>query len=192
MLRVVPLALASMMIAQAPDDLILCTTASDCPTGAACEDGVCVLSESQPPPEAPQKKKQRRVRRRRRERDPNRCRHGDCEAGQQCFRGACGPPVPSNGTGLLVAGGVVTGVSLVFFASSALCQIDSDQPAREQNVCTAINASIGAVALAVGVPMLVIGAIRRSTFQEWIRTYHPNLALIPKEDGALAAIGFSF
>jgi hypothetical protein len=192
MLRALPLALASLMVAQSPDDMVLCTTASDCPSGAACEDGVCVVSEREVAPEQPPPKKKRVRRRRRRERDPNRCRRGDCELGQECFKGACGPPVPSKGTGFLVAGGIVSGVSLVFFASSALCQLDEDNSQRDQNVCTAINASIGAVALGVGIPLLVIGVLRRTEFQEWVRTYHPQLALVPKEDGAVASLGFSF
>ena len=44
MLRALSLAISSLMIAQNPDDMILCTTASDCPAGASCEDGVCVLT----------------------------------------------------------------------------------------------------------------------------------------------------
>ncbi len=197
MLRVVPLALASMIAAQSPDDMVLCTSASDCPSGAACEDGVCVTGEVEeappetPPPEGKRRKKRHR-RRRQRVRDPNHCQRGDCELGQECFRGQCGPPVPSNGTGLLVAGGVVSGVSLLFFGGAAICQIDDNRPEREQNVCTAVEASIGAVALAVGVPMLVIGVIRRNSFNEWVRAYHPQFAIVPKEGGGLASLGFSF
>ena len=193
MLRALSLALSSMMIAQSPDDMLLCTTSSDCPSGASCEDGVCVMAESEPPPPQIERRKKKRRVRRRRVRDPNRCRRGDCEPGQECYRGACGPPVPSNGTGLLIAGGVITGVSLIFFSSAAICQIDDNRPEREQNVCTAIQASIGAVALAVGVPMLVIGVVRRTAFQEWVRTYHPQLAVAPVEGGgARASFGFSF
>jgi hypothetical protein len=91
-----------------------------------------------------------------------------------------------------VAGGVVTGVSLLFFGSSAVCQINEENTQAGQNVCTAINASIGAVALAIGIPMLVIGVLRRNEFQEWVRTYHPQLAVTPTGGGASASVGFSF
>jgi hypothetical protein len=88
---------------------------------------------------------------------------------------------------------VVTGVGALFFVNAAVCQTNRDQTAREQNICTAITASIGAVAVAVGVPMLVIGAIRRSAFQEWVRAYHPHLAIVPAEGGgAVGSLGFSF
>jgi hypothetical protein len=190
MLRAVSLALASLIAAQTHDDMVLCTSASDCPSGAACEDGVCVMREEVEP--APKKRRVKK-KRRRRERDPNHCRRGDCETGQECYKGSCGPPVPSKGTGLLIAGGVVTGVGLLFFVNAAVCQTNRDQSEREQNVCTAITASIGAVAVAIGVPMLVIGAIRRSAFQEWLRAYHPNLAIVPTENGgAIGSLGFSF
>jgi hypothetical protein len=187
MLRAVSLALSSLMIAQSPDDILLCTTASDCPSGAACEDGVCVAREVAPaePPRRERRQRRRRVR------DPYRCRRGDCQDGEECFRGACGPPVPSTGNGLLIAGAVVSGVGLIFFGSSAICQAD-DRADVDQNTCTAIQASIGAVALAAGVPMLVIGVIRRLRFQEWVRTYHPQFALLPAEGGARATLGFSF
>lgn len=197
MLRAASLALSSLIVAQAPDEMVLCTTASDCPAGASCEDGVCVIADSEaPPPIIEERPRRERKRRGRKEllapRDPYLCRRGDCVAGQQCYRGACGPPVPSTGTGLLIAGGVVTGVSLIFFAGAAVCQIDDSRPEREQNVCTAVQASIGAVALAVGVPMLVIGIYRRWAFDAWVRTYHPQLAVTPIEGGARASLGFAF
>jgi hypothetical protein len=195
MLRAVSFALASLIAAQTPDDMVLCTSASDCPPGGACEDGVCVIREGREP-EPERKKKKRRVRkkRRRRERevDPNHCRRGDCLEGQECYKGACGPPVPGKGTGLLIAGGVVSGVGVLFFINAAVCQTNRDQTARDQNICTAITASIGAVAIAIGVPLLVIGAIKRNAFDDWVRAYHPQLAIVPTEGGAVGRVGLSF
>ena len=198
MLRALSVALAFMMAGQAPDDMVLCTSATDCPSGAACEDGVCVMMESEPPaeeePPPPPPEKKRRVKRQRRERvrDPNHAGEATAPAGEECFRGACGPPVPSTGTGLTVAGGIVTGVSVAFFGSSAACRLQ-DSPQREKNVCTAIEASIGAVALAVGVPMLVIGVLRKSKFKEWVEANHPQFAVVPLEGkGASASVGFAF
>ncbi len=192
MLGVLPVALAALFAGQTPDDLVLCTGASDCPPDAACEDGVCVMREAEPPPGVPRKKRVRRKReRRRRERDPNHCRRGDCEKGQECFRGSCGPPVPSAGTGLLVAGGITSGVSLLFFGGAAICQV-GEGAQRDQNVCTSIEATIGAIAIAVGVPMLVLGILRRMKFTEWMKEYHPQLAVVPTASGATASLGIAF
>lgn len=179
--------LVSLLAAQSSDDVLLCTSAGDCPPGAFCEDGVCVVAEEPRP-----RKKRVQRRRRARVRDPDRCYRGDCSTGEECYRGSCGPPVPSSGLGLTISGGVVTGVSLLFFANAAICQLDEDQPSRDQNVCTAVTASIGAVAFAVGVPMLIIGVIQRARFKEWVRQYHPHLAVAPVPSGGVASLGFSF
>lgn len=197
MLHAVPLALAVTVVSQTPDDLVLCTGASDCPVGAACEDGVCVMvGDVAPPAAAPKVERRRRRRRKRRPtyKNPGECRrHHECGGGQECFKGKCGPEIPSSGLGLTIAGGIVSGTSLFSFIAAPLCKLDGRNFSREaENVCLGVYVGIGVVQLAVGLPMLIVGIVRRSQFKEWVRQYHPRLAVWVEEDQRVATLGFDF
>lgn len=197
MLHALPLALAVTVVAQTPDDLVLCTGASDCPAGAACEDGVCVMiDESAPPPPVQRKARKRRRRRKRRPtyRNPGECRrHHECPGGKECFKGKCGPEIPSSGTGLTIAGGIVSGASVFSFIAAPICKLDGRNLSRTaENVCIGVYVGLGIVQLSVGLPMLIVGLVRRSKFKKWVREYHPRLALWFEEEQTVASLGFDF
>ena len=87
---------------------------------------------------------------------------------------------PSSGIGLMVTGGILMGVGALNLASSAICKTDA--VARSiQDGCFIGSLALGGTLFTVGVPLLIVGAVKRSTYKEWL-THHPE------EDGAL---GFS-
>lgn len=208
MLNAVSIAVAASFIAQAPDDLVLCTSSSDCPSGAFCEDGVCVLDAAPPKVEKETKRerkrrlreerreerRERQRKKKRRELLPGECRkHRDCAAEQECFRRRCGPEIPSKGLALTITGGVLSGLGAVFLLSSPLCKLDSEGRTRnEEASCLAGSLGAGGVAVAVGVPLLVIGIVQRTRFKAWVEEHHPQLAVIFRDDEGAAVVGFAF
>ena len=76
----------------------------------------------------------------------------------------------SNGLGLTIAGGIVTGLGALNLAISPVCRADFYREANgdtASNVCFYGSLIGGGILLAVGVPMLVVGLVRRSAWKAW-------------------------
>jgi hypothetical protein len=89
-----------------------------------------------------------------------------------------GPPEkrPSSGMGLVIAGAVLTGVGVLNLATSPLCKNDDLIANKKlQDTCFAAALVFGGVAVAVGVPLLIVGLSKHSTYEEWKKA-HPGMA----------------
>jgi hypothetical protein len=91
----------------------------------------------------------------------------------------------SSGVGLLVGGGIATGIGGVNLLSALLCTT-SLYSSISTDLCYGIAFGVGGVGLAVGIPMLVVGANKRAAYREWLKD-HPaveELSVIPVRGGA--------
>jgi hypothetical protein len=79
---------------------------------------------------------------------------------------------PSSGLGLLITGGVFTGLGVINLATAPICKADTQFSPDTQNVCLIASLAVGGTFLAVGVPLLIVGAGKRSTYNAW-RAEHP-------------------
>jgi hypothetical protein len=104
-------------------------------------------------------------------------------------------PKPSSGTGLVIAGAVVGGVGVVNLATSPLCKVDDLIRDKDwQDTCLAAALIFGGVLVSVGVPLLIVGLNKRSTYLEW-KERHPVAAgfgLAPAPSGAALTYQYSF
>ncbi|RKH50474.1 hypothetical protein D7X55_03645 [Corallococcus sp. AB049A] len=75
---------------------------------------------------------------------------------------------PPTGTGMLVAGSILTGVGAVNLLTSPLCKT-SMVPRDTQDVCFGSSLAIGGVFAAVGLPLLFVGISRHNNYVEWKR-----------------------
>lgn len=75
---------------------------------------------------------------------------------------------PPTGTGMLVAGSILTGVGAVNLLTSPLCKT-SMVPRDTQDVCLGSSLAIGGVFAAVGLPLLFVGISRHNNYVEWKR-----------------------
>jgi hypothetical protein len=85
---------------------------------------------------------------------------------------SAGPP--SSGVGYLVTGGIFTGIGGVNLLTAPICKtsvIRSDL----QDTCLGASLIVAGVALAVGIPLLVVGAGKRADYNAWRRA-HPVAA----------------
>lgn len=91
-------------------------------------------------------------------------------------------PEPSSGTVLLVLGslGIVAGVGNL--VSAPVC-LSSAIKASAHTPCLGLSLGFGAGFLAAGIPLVVLGAQRRSTWQEW--TKGARVGMVP--GGAVGA-----
>jgi hypothetical protein len=80
------------------------------------------------------------------------------------------PPPPSNGVGLLVTGGIFTGVGAVNLLTAPICKTDLFS-ADTQTLCLGLSLGIGIPFVVVGIPLLVVGASRRGAYLEWKRSH---------------------
>jgi hypothetical protein len=102
---------------------------------------------------------------------------------------ASGTERPSTGIGYLVTGGVLTGVGGLNLLTAPLCTtslITSDL----QSPCLIASLVVAGVGLAVGIPLIVVGANKRAEYNEWKKA-HPvaaGLWVVPTAGGA--AIGW--
>jgi hypothetical protein len=109
--------------------------------------------------------------------DPRECRRG----GGECYEGRCGPPVPISGTGLTIAGSIVAGASLIWFALGAIACAPQQDPAfpfapmESVLSCAGPYLAIGGVSFAVGLPMLIAGIMKALQFDDWVARYHPPI-----------------
>ncbi len=87
---------------------------------------------------------------------------------------------PSSGVGLLVAGGIFTGLGAVNFATAPLCSTLTSLGSSGQQGCLDASLILGGVLLATGIPLLIVGGVKRHAYTEW-KANHT----------ALAGLGFS-
>jgi hypothetical protein len=78
-----------------------------------------------------------------------------------------GPPPPS-GLGLIITGGIFTGIGAVNLLTSPICKSSFVDPSIS-DVCLGVSLGIGGAFVAIGIPMLVVGTSRRSEYLEWRR-----------------------
>ncbi|NOK21273.1 hypothetical protein, partial [Corallococcus carmarthensis] len=83
---------------------------------------------------------------------------------------------PPTGTGMLVAGSIMTGVGAVNLLTSPLCKTRLI-PRDTQDVCLGSSLAIGGVLAAVGLPLLFVGISRHNTYVEWKRQHRALSAL---------------
>jgi hypothetical protein len=75
-------------------------------------------------------------------------------------------PRPSTGTGLIVAGWILTGIGVLNLAFIPACSADFYPPEAE-DTCVAASAVLGGIGVALGVPFLIIGYNQRSDYKDW-------------------------
>jgi hypothetical protein len=78
---------------------------------------------------------------------------------------------PSKGTGFLITGIILSGVGVVNLAASPICKTDLVDP-EIQNGCLVASLVLGGTLVAVGVPLIIVGVNKRSTYNEW-KARHP-------------------
>ena len=97
---------------------------------------------------------------------------------------------PSSGTGLLIGGGITTGIGALNFLTGAIECSSSLVSSDNKDLCYGISFGLGGAGLAIGVPMLIIGANKRAAYKEWLKE-HPaveGLSVVPLPGGG--AVGY--
>jgi hypothetical protein len=91
---------------------------------------------------------------------------------------------PSRGVGLLVAGGIFTGLGAVNLLTAPICKTDLVGNRDTQNTCFVASLVAGGTLLAIGLPLLIVGGVKRSHFKAW-QANHPlsGLAFSPAGGG---------
>jgi hypothetical protein len=102
---------------------------------------------------------------------------------------------PSSGLGLLIAGGIVTGLGLANLATSApVCHGNAALTEAKKNECTEIALGISGGITGLGVIFLIIGGVQRSGYNDWKQqngiASHVEVAPLPR--GAAAGFRTSF
>jgi hypothetical protein len=82
---------------------------------------------------------------------------------------------PSNGVGLLVAGGIFTGLGVLNLATAPLCKGLTSLSESGRNACFDASLIVGGLFLATGIPLLIVGGTKRSAYKEW-KASHPMAA----------------
>jgi hypothetical protein len=75
---------------------------------------------------------------------------------------------PKSGIGGIVMGSVGLGLGAMNLATIPVCYA-SFYPANATELCTIMSLSVGSVLIAVGIPSLIVGKIRRNRYKEWKR-----------------------
>ena len=89
--------------------------------------------------------------------------------------GATAPEYPSyldtapksSGVGYLAAGGVFTGIGALNLLTAPICKTDLIPNHDTQDACLIASLVVGGTFLVIGVPLLIVGASKRSTFKQW-------------------------
>lgn len=81
----------------------------------------------------------------------------------------------STGVGFLVTGGVFTGLGAVNLLTAPICKTDLISNRDVQNGCLVASLVAGGAFLAVGVPLLIVGGVKRSKYKQW-KASHPIAA----------------
>jgi hypothetical protein len=75
---------------------------------------------------------------------------------------------PSSGIGFLVTGGIFTGIGALNLLTAPLCTTDFLIPNRSaQQGCLIASLAIGGTFAAIGVPLLIVGGVKRSAYKKW-------------------------
>ena len=82
---------------------------------------------------------------------------------------------PSTGVGHLVTGGIFTGVGVVDFLTAPICKTSLIPTEAAQNTCLTTSLISGGIFMAVGVPLLIVGGVKRSAYNAW-KAQHPYAA----------------
>jgi hypothetical protein len=92
---------------------------------------------------------------------------------------------------LLLGGGIVTGVGVLNLLSVGFCATSSLSSDDTKNLCFGLALGAGGVCLAIGIPMLIVGANQHAAYERWLKR-HPlvyDLSVVPVRGGG--AIGWS-
>lgn len=101
---------------------------------------------------------------------------------------------PSRGVGLLVAGGIFTGIGVVNLATAPICKTDLIKGNDTQDACLIASLVLGGTFIAIGVPLLVVGGVKRGKFKQW-QAEHPmaaGLGFSPTRGGGALTLGGQF
>lgn len=82
-----------------------------------------------------------------------------------------GEEEPSTGLGPMIAGWAVTAVGVGNLAAIPICSADF-YPHDAKDACIVASIAVGVAGLGVGIPLLIVGYSKRSTYNEW-RSRHP-------------------
>ncbi len=86
-------------------------------------------------------------------------------------------PPPSSGLGLVISGSVLTGLGALNMATSPICLVDSLVRDDIETACVAACMIVGGTMFAVGLPLLIVGVVKRGKYKEW-REQHPGYAAL--------------
>jgi len=81
---------------------------------------------------------------------------------------------PPTGIDALGSGIALTAIGTLSFATAPICKSGVVNP-PEQDSCFKVSFFIGAPVLALGIPIIVYGAVQHAKYAEWARR-HPALA----------------
>jgi hypothetical protein len=76
-------------------------------------------------------------------------------------------PRPSSGVGYLAAGGVFTGIGALNLLTAPICKTDLIPDRDTQNACLIASLVLGGTFFVIGVPLLIVGSSKRSTYKQW-------------------------
>jgi hypothetical protein len=112
-------------------------------------------------------------------------------AGWSCWSPSTGQDWrPSNGNGALASGGALTVIGGLLFATAPLCK-SKIVNAPEQGSCFTASFMVGTPLVALGIPLIVFGAVQRVKYDEWARK-HPTLTGLSFSPGSGGgAVGWS-
>lgn len=95
---------------------------------------------------------------------------------------------PSTGTGLLIPGGILTGIGVLNLATAPLC-MTSLVDDRVEDECLVASLVVGGVMLGVGIPLLAVGASKRAKYLEWRRRSRVDYGFAPLREGGVFVFG---
>jgi hypothetical protein len=81
---------------------------------------------------------------------------------------------PKSGVAQLVAGGALTGLGVLNLGGLGLCYLDV-YPDNARTTCKIASLAVAGLGLGIGIPLLVVGGLRRSEFKAW-KEQHPGIA----------------
>lgn len=84
------------------------------------------------------------------------------------------PAEPSSGLGFLIPGAIMTGVAGLNLATAPVCRTDfyvGLAGRSGSDICLVLSLVVGGVLAVVGIPLLVIGILRRGAWKEWNEKY---------------------
>jgi hypothetical protein len=104
-----------------------------------------------------------------------------------------GDPRPSTGSDVMASGIVLSAIGVLSFASSPICKTGVVAVA-DQGACFTTSFVAGTPFIALGIPLIVYGALQHGKFVDWARR-HPTvsgLSLSPAARGGAVAWSATF